>query len=56
MSGQQQVTDEGTRPGKSHNAASESKLNSTLLDRRSTERWKGRKKMQRAGDAGLRGF
>lgn len=31
MSGQQQVTDEGTRPGKSHNAASESKLNSTLL-------------------------
>lgn len=56
MSGQQQVTDEGTRPGKSHNAASESKLNSTLLDRRSTERWKGRKKCKGQGMQGLEAF
>lgn len=40
MSGQQQVTDEETRPGKPHNGASESKLNPTLLDRRRGQRWK----------------
>lgn len=34
MSGQQQVTDEGTGLDKSHNGASESKQNLTLLDRR----------------------
>ncbi len=43
MSAQQQVTDEGTRPGKSHNGASESKLNLTLLDRRRRERWETRR-------------
>lgn len=34
MSGQQQVTDGGTRPGKSHNGGSESNVRQTLLDRR----------------------
>lgn len=43
MSVQQQVTDEGTRPGKSHNGASESKLNLTLPDRRRGERQETRR-------------
>lgn len=38
MSVQQQVTVEGTGPGKSHNGASESELNLTLPDRRRGER------------------
>lgn len=33
----QQVTDEGTSPGKLHNGAAESKLNLTLLGRRKGE-------------------
>ncbi len=49
MSGQQQVTDEGTRPGQSHNRGSESKLNLTLLDRRRGERWK-RNKVEESSD------
>ena len=39
MSGQQQVTDEGTRPDKSYNGASESEQNLTLLDRRGEGWW-----------------
>lgn len=38
MSVQQQVTDEGTGPGKSHNGGSESRLNLTRPDRRRGER------------------
>lgn len=48
MSGQQ-VTDEGTRLGQSHNGGSESKLNLTLLDRRRGERWK-RNKVEESSD------
>ena len=56
MSEQQQVTDEGTRSGKSHNGASESELNLTLPDRRRGERrenMQGTKSSEGENETGL---
>lgn len=50
MSEQQQVTDEGARPGKSHNGASESKLNLTLFEKRRDKRQKTRSEQNKCSE------
>lgn len=50
MSEQQQVSDEGARPGKSHNGVLESKLNLTLFEKGRDKRQKTRSEQNKCSE------